>query len=665
MKDLSCLNTIIPDNLAVHIDLTSINSWNLNTGFTSVSLTKWNKAISDNIFLYDFGLTAFDNGRVDKMYDTLTILPSENKVTLYRVGYNNETGGTFYDGYGITGVTSSAITSTHGTGTGTTTGVTYYGAFPGNFFDLDGGYLQGFFKLKKYNYELLPPRYGSGITIETIIRLTPESFNDGYFYFMGARAEDKYVPSFSGEVYQYTATTTAATTSSFSSSGIRTTRSVMFSGITTSESHFLNNYIDTQVLLAGSSNGQLYKTEPVATDDLGRNGNTIGFNITSDRRIGYTRINPSGITESDVSQNMLAGTGWTIIDIVFLPYDIITDRKTLDCAPLRKGDFTVYVNGRRFWKIENFDEYYFKGFKNDREKQLGVPYNISWGGGTFGLKHSYHYDLHKYVIFDQDSIAAEIGSGFTFTTDPFWNDPLCPVPPLPSDITGTTITGDSTTFVYPDMCGTGMTANTVLRIENHSNIITGSTGITATTTALNQYFILYTTELELLSNRDYIFSTNVYEENIFQPYHTGKIGFFFSGETDVITTGETIIFDANVNNSYTWTPIKSVIKTKNNTGLTKVLVGIYIMSDTTLVPDFKVYFDKFIYRGADVLNQDHTKDNLLIQQLYDNSFIGSIQKLRIYDRAFNSQEVLHNARIEGLNDAYGLQIDKGGRIIHR
>lgn len=646
MTNLSCLNTIITDNLAVHIDLTNINSWDLNTGLTSISLTKWKNAISDNIFLYDFGLTGYDNGRVDKMYDNLTILPTDKKLTLYRIGYNNATGGTFYDTYGMTGITATT--------TGTSTG---------NYFQLDGGYLQGFFKLKNYNYELLPPRYGSGITIETIINITPNSFNDGYFYFMGARAEDKYVPAFSGECVQFNISTTACT-SSYGSP--RVVSKTVFSGVTTSENHFLNNFVDQEILTDGSSTPNLFVTAPVENLDKGIKGNTIGFFISTDKRIGYTRINPSGLTESDMSTNYLT-TGWTIIDIVFSPYEVITDRKTLDCATSRIGDFIVYVNGRRFWKIEDFDEYYFKGFKTHREKQLGVPYNISWGGGSFGLKHSYHYDIKKHIIFDNNT-DLQISTGFTFTTDPFWNDPYCAVPPLDPNITGTTITGDSTTFFITDPCGTGTTANTVIKIHNTSNIIpiiigTGmTTGYSSTT--LHQYNIQYNEDLLLLSNRDYLFSVNVYDTGIFQPYHEGSIGMFFSGETD-INIVEQHPYNILSGTTFNWNTITYRIRTKENTALTKVKVGLYILSDVPLVSGFTVYFDDFSYRGSDILNKDTTKDNQLVQQLYDKSFIGGIQKLRIYDTAFNSQEVLHNALIEAKNLAYGFLISKGGRLIYR
>ena len=47
--NLDCLNNIITNNLAIHIDLTNLKSWDLNTGLTSFSLTKWSGAVSDNI----------------------------------------------------------------------------------------------------------------------------------------------------------------------------------------------------------------------------------------------------------------------------------------------------------------------------------------------------------------------------------------------------------------------------------------------------------------------------------------------------------------------------------------------------------------------------------------------------------------------------------------
>ena len=57
--------------------------------FTSISLTKWNNAISDNINLIDFGLTAFDNGRTNIMWSGITLTPKDILFSMYRIGYND------------------------------------------------------------------------------------------------------------------------------------------------------------------------------------------------------------------------------------------------------------------------------------------------------------------------------------------------------------------------------------------------------------------------------------------------------------------------------------------------------------------------------------------------------------------------------------------------
>ena len=52
------------------------------------------------------------------------------------------------------------------------------------------------------------------------------------------------------------------------------------------------------------------------------------------------------------------------------------------------GDLVFYVNGKRFMKIENFEEIIPRELDEVKEKQVGVPFNISWGGGSFGLRES-------------------------------------------------------------------------------------------------------------------------------------------------------------------------------------------------------------------------------------------------------------------------------------
>jgi hypothetical protein len=54
----------------------------------------------------------------------------------------------------------------------------------------------------------------------------------------------------------------------------------------------------------------------------------------------------------------------------------------------RLGSFKIYVNSKLFYVINGFEEIIPRGLNAEKEKQLGVPFNISWGGGTQGLRES-------------------------------------------------------------------------------------------------------------------------------------------------------------------------------------------------------------------------------------------------------------------------------------
>jgi hypothetical protein len=91
---------------------------------------------------------------------------------------------------------------------------------------------------------------------------------------------------------------------------------------------------------------------------------------------------------------------------------------------------------------------------------------------------------------------------------------------------------------------------------------------------------------------------------------------------------------------------------------------LFIESDNAPNSNTPLFISDFTYRGTDILVQDHRKDNLLIQENFDSSFIGGIQKLRVYNNALTSPEVLHNALIEAKSKTT-MHITKGGRIIYR
>lgn len=695
--NLECLNDIISDRLAIHIDVSDIDSWNLNSGYTSISLNKWSGAISDNIFLYDFGLTAYDNGRVDDMKADLTLTPDDVKLNLHRVGYNNATGGTFYDLYGMSGVTT--------------------GSTVGNYFELDGGYLQGFFKLQEQNYEILPPRFGEGITIENILRIDSDS--SGIFYLMGARAEDKYNPFFSGETKEIvTQEFVNVKTGIVGKSSVAVEQSIDFSGVTTSNLNFLNAFIDEEVQRNAFAEFE-NSTEIVPTEQPkdATFDNLISFGLTDDKRIEVKRVNSEGIIDIKISDNTITPTpsGWTIITQVFTPEFTIAS-EDLECAPRRTGDLKFYVNGRLFWTLKNYPEYYFVDIKNHYDKVLGLPYNISWGGGSFGLEHSWHYDINRVSIYSGET-QIYIDDNFSITTNPLIDD-AC-------NTGGTIITGatgnslilleNNTTFSIPDVCDPDID----LPLTVMEAVYSGATG-----NSLNQYFIKYDQPLYLISNRDYDFRINIYDTGIFHniwnnqpvinsitlvvygttdvsviseiayknpvtvkdvvenaPFPTSTFEFEYEAEPSGLlidgATGYPVINDSNINiiqqaaengvvtNIDQWNTLKLKIETEKNSGENLFYVGLLLESTAPINEDGQLFIDEFKYQGSDILNQDSTKDNLLVQQNFNSSYKGGIQKLRIYDTAFNSQEVLHNARIESIdNPSYGLTIKRGGRIIN-
>jgi hypothetical protein len=661
MVDLNCLNDIITDNLAIHIDLTDLDSWDLNTGFTSISLTEWSGAVSDDLTLLDFGLTAYDNGRVNDICAPLNLTSNDTKVQLYRVGYNISTGGTFYDGFGITGVTETELIlgSEFSGDTIQITGVTGTSDFVGNHFNVDGGWLQGFFKLDGYNYEVFPRRYNNGITIETIIRIDDDSFNDGIIYHMGTRAEDKYNPEFSGESRTVTTVTrTPVRTGVVGLSRIVTETTSGFTGVRTSENNVLNAYVSGQTQKDAI---QIFEDKFDQTFNRLDNSKNIADNILAlilrrDGRLAYRYANEDGNIVTRNSTSRITQTGWTVIAFSFKPEFVFEDEDLLECNNPRTGTLTIYVNGRSFFSIPEFKEFFFNRLNNSREKQIGVPFNISWGGGSFGLKHSYHFDFQDTILYaEQDQ--TYIDDNLTIGEYPLLVNP-CP-------ISGGTVTAgedvslsaDTSTFFSEDQCDpTIQIPETVLRVEQ-----SGATGLMSGQT-FNQYFISTVLPNELKSNRDYTASVDIFDTGIFMttfndsrvtntiklvvygtedieildtveyttnptlvteqivgPFPTSCDFEYFDSETGLLIDGETGIPSATLraNNGVPerapapfvtglnqFLNISTTFRLKENTGRQQVFIGILLDSTAPLNSGFTLFIDNFKYNGADLLVQD-------------------------------------------------------------
>lgn len=176
----NCLSSYIEfgdENLQTHIGVRSYPEY------------YWNNCENNGASLIDIGYTGIDNGLI------------------YYGGYDSVTNKEFYDIF-----TDSEININSGdcrlylhkvTGN---TGVYSYDTeyINGNYYALKGGFFQGFYKLFGYDYQILPQYIENEWNIEICLR--PKNYeekentlnsthpnNKGIFFYMGTRAEDKFI----------------------------------------------------------------------------------------------------------------------------------------------------------------------------------------------------------------------------------------------------------------------------------------------------------------------------------------------------------------------------------------------------------------------------------------------------------------------------------------
>lgn len=84
----------------------------------------------------------------------------------------------------------------------------------------------------------------------------------------------------------------------------------------------------------------------------------------------------------DTSRTSVDPNSTLQVDIVNLNETWLLEEK------YRKGRLKIYVNGQIFYTIEDFEEIIPRALNTDKERQVGVPFNVSWGGGTQGLREN-------------------------------------------------------------------------------------------------------------------------------------------------------------------------------------------------------------------------------------------------------------------------------------
>jgi hypothetical protein len=140
--------------------------------------------------------------------------------------------------------------------------------------------------------------------------------------------------------------------------------------------------------------------------------NAFGIRIRPDGHIGYRVLRMGNICQTGTTTNVtngISGTttptyqveeayspstiwkannnGYVNITVVFERYIELNECKVI-YNNYRKGTLTIYVNARPVFRQENFEEIIPHALDRQKELQNGVPFNISWGGGTQGLLES-------------------------------------------------------------------------------------------------------------------------------------------------------------------------------------------------------------------------------------------------------------------------------------
>lgn len=409
----------ITDGLVVWFDINQTGT--TLDGSSLTSLVEWTGSTvkpSSGITLCDFGLTGVDNGRYNQLSGiTVNITSADTKVILYPV-----------TGYTINSITGTAINGLYSYDWSLKTGTTTLdGCTVGDTICLNGGgFYQGYFKLDfleptptvKYVtgscptditkelisgdalatvYDLMPTDFKTGWSMETWINpsssgcpsFTGKTLNDdfqdnsGLFFYIGTRAENKFRNNFSGE----TGLTTCG--------GIPLSPDTKYTVYNGFENWFLkSNYRRSCGCFTGCTDVVTGTTTTATTycDQLSENA--LGFRITPDGRIGYRKMtvttgcynNKERITGTTMEEGysetpvILSGDNWVHI--------VVTYTQNSVTHTLPSGTLRFWVNGRVVYRVENFVGLQLRALDEWSDKQLGVPFNISWGGGTQGLLES-------------------------------------------------------------------------------------------------------------------------------------------------------------------------------------------------------------------------------------------------------------------------------------
>lgn len=433
-------------------------------GVEIYSLVRWSGATMSAFTINDIGLTGIDTGYVNQMSGITLSFVGDEHMKMKMVDGNL----LFDHGSGLMPMKYDIVSLNDSSGS-------YYRGC--------GGFFQGFFKLYDYPFELMPTRMKKGWTTEFLLKIgccncdcctsgdtdtvcvtgTSSGYtfidNSDIFFLIGTRAENKYWDYFSGE--------TGVTTSS----GVPLNPE---SGSTPSAENSMQYWVD-QLMINQCNVNPPPATSPMPDKDPNFDliNNVLAFRLDCHtNKIGYRKVAFSGYCVNDISGTTSGGThmeATAVIDEQMSPNPIplsgtccsgqtwihvvvkFEREFTLEGCDLvnkggindinfndyttylkllkyqeesfwRNGTLTFYVNGKKHFIVDDFEEIIPRQLDTHKEKQEGVPFNISWGGGTQGLMESITFsgwtgmidqDFHDYQLLMERNFAGSWCGGYS------------------------------------------------------------------------------------------------------------------------------------------------------------------------------------------------------------------------------------------------------------
>jgi hypothetical protein len=448
---------------------------------TIVSENYWNPLDIDPNFcpvvteICDVGLTGIDNG-LTKELSGITITATTGLYTTTADTYNRYKYDRRFKAHPISGQTTPANRLWNDNSYTYDIDWVSQGGSVGSFARLKGGFYQGFYKLAGYDYEVYPERVDYGWTVEMMLkyRWTGDTNvglnnrypdNKGTFFFLGARAENKFYHHASGSpktdtgytrvtsgltcmktcacinptgktgsscfhVYQMSAVTNQPCGCTCSCTchrtaqkeldplydGLSNAMSVRFSGDTGNPRVCVKEYLIT---------GRCEPISACTTEEHYVTGVTIHEWCSTRGIFDDCDLTPYIDQENWVQVDLvfqrneyfdcgdlfyLGGNGQIVFNVFTatsannsvslvmppvtheVPYDPAKEIEVkisdlwIQQVNFRRGKFKVFINGRLLMVIDDFEEIIPRPLNTQKEKQVGVPFNIGIGGGTQGLK---------------------------------------------------------------------------------------------------------------------------------------------------------------------------------------------------------------------------------------------------------------------------------------